>query len=327
MREPLVTVVMITYDHAPFISQAIEGVLKQKTDFAIELLIGEDCSTDGTDRIVQGYARRYPNTIRVVTSGRNVGAKKNCLRCMAAAKGRYVAFCEGDDFWQDPDKLQKQVSALESDPEHSWIFSDYDLYCQAEQSLVTRVNRRNGFRWPVHFGVAEVIGPRGGAIRTCTVMVRRSVLRQVIDGDPCLHKSSRFLMGDTQLFAELAAVVKPCYCPDSLATYRIHDGSATRLTDPVKAARFWHSAADMKLYLCEKYKLPEAVRKAHHEVWCDTALRLALHAGDRSLAETVRGKKQDLTWKEWARYYGSGSSTVRRLYLASVSLRNLLQPS
>jgi glycosyltransferase involved in cell wall biosynthesis len=327
VNKPLVSVIMLTYNHEAFIAQAIECALRQRTDFPFELVIGEDCSTDGTGRIVRGYAERNPDIIRIITSARNVGAKQNSQRCIAAGRGRYAAFCEGDDFWHSPDKLQTQVRELEGDPAHGWVFSDYDRYYEADQRTEKHVNERHGFRWPSPLGVEQVIGRRGGAIRTCTVMVRKILLRQVIDADPYLHQSERFLMGDTQLFAELAAITKTAYCPESLATYRIHDESATRSTDPVKAARFWHSAADMKLYLCHKYRLPDPVTRRHQEIWCDTALRLALHAGDRSLADAVRSRKRGFTWKEWIRYYGAGNTAVRSLYRATASLRTAWHPS
>ena len=87
MTVPLVSVKMITYNHAPFIAQAIEGVLQQKTNFPFELIIGEDCSTDGTREIVFEYQKKYPDIIRVITSDKNVGAKKNGIRTMKAVSG------------------------------------------------------------------------------------------------------------------------------------------------------------------------------------------------------------------------------------------------
>ena len=78
--KPLVSVKTITYNHEPYIRQCIEGVLMQKTDFPIEYVIGEDCSTDGTREIVAAYAQQYPDVIRLITSDRNVGARQNALR-------------------------------------------------------------------------------------------------------------------------------------------------------------------------------------------------------------------------------------------------------
>src|SRR4030042_6002267 len=123
MTEPLVSVKMITYNHAPYIAQAIEGVLQQKTNFPFELVIGEDCSTDGTRAIVLEYQRKYSDIIRVITSDNNVGAYENIRRTSKACRGRYVAFCDGDDFWHDPSKLQKQTDYLETHPECGLVYS------------------------------------------------------------------------------------------------------------------------------------------------------------------------------------------------------------
>ena len=113
LTKPLVTVRTSTYQHGPYIKQCIEGVLMQKTNFAFEFIIGEDFSTDGTREIVFEYAKKYPDIIRVFTADYNVGSKANGRRCINAARGKYMALCEGDDYWIDPLKLQKQVDFLE----------------------------------------------------------------------------------------------------------------------------------------------------------------------------------------------------------------------
>jgi len=122
--EPLVTVRTSTYNHGPFIRQCIESVLMQKTDFPFEYIIGEDCSTDETRAIVLELANEYPEIIRVITSDQNIGSKGNGRRCIRASRGKYMALCEGDDYWTDPRKLQKQVDILEANPDvvlcHHW---------------------------------------------------------------------------------------------------------------------------------------------------------------------------------------------------------------
>jgi glycosyltransferase involved in cell wall biosynthesis len=106
---------MITYNHEPFIAKAIEGVLMQKTRFDIELIIGEDCSTDNTRKICIDYKERYPDLIRLQLPDKNKGMMQNFKDVLEAATGKYIALCEGDDYWTDPYKLQKQVTILESD--------------------------------------------------------------------------------------------------------------------------------------------------------------------------------------------------------------------
>ena len=124
--KPMVTVRTSTYQHASFIKQCIEGVLMQKTDFPIEFIIGEDFSKDGTREIVFEYAKKYPDIIRVFTADYNVGSKVNGRRCINAARGKYMALCEGDDYWVDPLKLQKQVDFLEKNPDYNFSAGAYN---------------------------------------------------------------------------------------------------------------------------------------------------------------------------------------------------------
>lgn len=103
-----VSVILLTYNHEPFIAQAIESVMGQRTDATFEILIPEDCSTDRTRDIVLTYAGRYPETIRPLLSDRNVGGVRAYLRAYEAATGEFVAYLDGDDYWL-PDKLERQL--------------------------------------------------------------------------------------------------------------------------------------------------------------------------------------------------------------------------
>jgi len=128
--KPMVSVRTSTYQHAPYIKQCIESVLMQKTNFPFELIIGEDFSTDGTREIIFEYARKYPDVIRVVTADYNVGIKANGFRCIRRMRGKYIALCEGDDYWTDPHKLQKQVEFLEKHPGYSFCFHQVKVIYQ-----------------------------------------------------------------------------------------------------------------------------------------------------------------------------------------------------
>lgn len=111
---PLVSVCMTTYNHEQYIAQAIESVLCQQTNFGVEIVIGEDCSTDNTLKICQEYQRRYPDRIRIVASKQNVGMHANYRRTIEACRGKYIAMCDGDDWFSDENKLQMQVDMLEN---------------------------------------------------------------------------------------------------------------------------------------------------------------------------------------------------------------------
>jgi glycosyltransferase involved in cell wall biosynthesis len=108
---------MITFNHEPYIREAIEGVLMQQCNFPIELIIGEDCSDDKTRQICQEYATNY-SEINLLSSESNLGMMTNFIRTLQACTGKYMALCEGDDFWTDPLKLQKQVDFLEANEDY-----------------------------------------------------------------------------------------------------------------------------------------------------------------------------------------------------------------
>lgn len=145
MLTPKVSVSLITYNHAPFLEQAVESVLAQKTSFPFELIIGEDASTDGTRKIVQRFAAQHPELIRAHFHERsqNIGyegqptGRFNLVHNLRSARGQYVAMLDGDDFWTDPTKLQRQVDFLEAHPECSTCFHRVDFVDEAGEPLPT----------------------------------------------------------------------------------------------------------------------------------------------------------------------------------------------
>lgn len=129
-EKPFVSVWVITYNHAAFIEQCLDSILSQNTTFPFEVCIGEDDSSDGTREICQRYAATYPDIVRLFLRDRNDPARAGCagvwqfnfIETFKACRGHYVAACDGDDFWSDPHKLQKQVDFLERHPELSGCF-------------------------------------------------------------------------------------------------------------------------------------------------------------------------------------------------------------
>jgi glycosyltransferase involved in cell wall biosynthesis len=117
-----VSVAIITYNHAAFIAECLDSILMQETDFEWEIVIAEDASTDGTRDICKRYANLYPEKIRLLPESPNLGMIRNFTRVFEACRGAYMAFTEGDDFWTDKYKLQKQINHLESHPHQSLCF-------------------------------------------------------------------------------------------------------------------------------------------------------------------------------------------------------------
>ena len=119
MKSPVVSVICCTYNHEPYIRQCLEGFMMQKTDFPFEVLVHDDASTDNTSSIVKEFEAKFPDIIKPIYQLENQYHKKIDILTtylFSRAKGRYIALCEGDDYWTDPLKLQKQVDFLEQNP-------------------------------------------------------------------------------------------------------------------------------------------------------------------------------------------------------------------
>lgn len=174
MDKPLVTVICITYNHAPYIRDALEGFLAQQTRFPVEILVHDDASTDGTADIVRDYAQRYPDRIHPIFQQENQfskGVSPVPTFCFPLVRGKYVALCEGDDHWTDPAKLQRQVEALEKHPE-----ADLCAHCARR----TRNGRPAGFMAPrirnCIIPVEEVV--KGIPLATASLLCRADVYLQ-----------------------------------------------------------------------------------------------------------------------------------------------------
>lgn len=119
MGDIKLSVVFITYNHEPYLRESLEGVFMQETDFDFEVVVGEDCSTDGTRDIIREFDKKYPGRMQLIFREKNLGCPtRNVYETAMAAKGEYLAFLEGDDYWTDPKKLQKQVDFLEQHPDY-----------------------------------------------------------------------------------------------------------------------------------------------------------------------------------------------------------------
>ncbi len=279
---PLVSVCMITYNHRAFIKRAIRSVLNQKTDFPFELVIGEDFSTDGTREIVLEFANRYPEIITIIPHTQNVGSQQNEDKTERHCKGDYIAYCEGDDFWHDERKLQLQVNALKDDPSIGLVFSDYDRF-YAESGVTKKAYNAATNNYPPRELNPELIVKGGSSlyILTCTVMIRTSLLRTIIDGDPYLFSRSDIRVRDTSVWAEAAALSRLKYLPLSLATYTVNSESASKSCSRIKRIRFATEVYDIALYLARKHGFTKETRRELQTKWSRAAIRLAMHQSSR----------------------------------------------
>lgn len=224
--EILVSVCCITYNHDKYIAQAIEGFLMQKTTFKYEIIIGEDCSTDKTRLILNEYQSKNPNKIRVITRDGNVGALRNFSNVLENAKGKYIAFCDGDDYWIDPLKLQKQVDFLENNP-------DYVICCHYSKVIndLGDVTYSSDNLIPLIYSYEDLVVGRREETRVATVLMRNNKQILQIDQKEWFYRTygtDKFL----KLYATAVTGMKIYVIPEIMSCYRIHIGGIWSLIDP-----------------------------------------------------------------------------------------------
>lgn len=226
--KPVISVYMLAYRHEHFIAEAIDGVIAQQCNFPIELIIGEDCSPDRTREIALDYQRRHPQLVRVLTSEKNVGASANARRCQLACRGSLTAFCEGDDYWTDPLKLQLQADYLREHPDAGAVHSDFDhvLFRSGGYRTMRSFQRRTRERIPQGDIFPQLLS--GNFIQTCTLCVRTELVRDYRSSGLSID---RYPVGDWPLCLYISARTRIGYLNRSTAVYRKVPGSAMNSGD------------------------------------------------------------------------------------------------
>ncbi|SFS53692.1 glycosyltransferase [Lutibacter maritimus] len=222
---PLVSVLMITYGQEKYIEEAILSVLKQKISFKCELVIGNDCSPDGSHQIILGLIANNTNSnidIKYIHNEQNIGMMPNFINIYNMAKGKYIAFCEGDDYWLNSLRLQKQVDFLESNLDFNITVGRYNFYYEATNKLkrnkeLFNINKELKLKDYIAFNFAH----------TSTFLFRNNF--KLPNWIEKVHA------GDQSVFVLAADDKKIKYFNEVFSVYRVHRASVSHVVNPLKA--------------------------------------------------------------------------------------------
>lgn len=225
----MVSIKCITYNHEPYIRQCLEGFVMQKTNFRFEAVVHDDASTDGTADIIREYAEKYPDIIKPIYETENQYSKKDGSlgRIMdAACTGKYIAMCEGDDYWTDPLKLQKQVDFLETHLECSMCSGGIRKIYEGKvvDTVLFKKGDKIGFLYDINNYNNYAYS------WTLTICYRRGILPE---NWAQKYKYSR----DVVLIYELLKAGKGYYISELLADYRIHRGGVASMLSVTESSR------------------------------------------------------------------------------------------
>jgi len=286
----LASVCTLVYNHEKFIEESLVSTLNQQCSFDYEVVVGEDCSSDQSRNILINYKKQYGEKLNLLLPDKNLGMMGNFYATMDACTGKYIAFCEGDDFWNTQDKLQKQVDILEANPDVGLVFSNFNIKEKHRKVSSIIKNDPEYSVQPEEILVAN-------SIATCTVVCRRELLNEA----RAFLGEKRFAMGDYPLWLYIAQKSKIAYIDEPLATYRIVGGSATN-QGYQKQLAFLESQQEVKSYFMERFTYSESIQQRVRSEYLPKKLMLCFLTNRRSelkrCAQELKEKKGTMTQRE-----------------------------
>ncbi|MCH5225009.1 MAG: glycosyltransferase [Muribaculaceae bacterium] len=248
--KPLVAIKCITYNQELYLRDALEGFVMQKTDFPFVALVHDDASTDTTTKILKEYAEKYPNIIFPIYETENQHSKhdgsldKILFSALEATKAKYIALCEGDDYWIDPLKLQKQVSFLQSHSEYGMVYAIAKRYSQEKKEFMEPMGRP-------YKDIEEML-LESYQVPTASILYRADIYKEIYNK---YIKGKNWLMGDYPLSLGFMTISKIKFIPEEMSVYRILSNSACHFTSFDKLERFCKSSYEVEKFYASLNKL------------------------------------------------------------------------
>ena len=254
--ENIISVVILTYNQQDTIGRAIDSVLMQKCHVPFEIIIGEDASTDNTRVICQEYAKKHPDIIRLFCNEQNKGITDNYFDCLLQCRGQYIADCAGDDFWIDPDKLEKEVSVMESHPNVTMVITNWQYYDEQTQQTTPSRQQQHAPITPGRDLLRAIITQQNMSVfHLCTSLYRSDIFRKAYEEDTYMFRNKDLCSEDMQIASAMAWHGDIAYLPDVTLNYSISDRSVSNVTDSEKAFRFVSRTIELTNYLANKYHI------------------------------------------------------------------------
>lgn len=273
MMENMISVVVLTYNQEGTISRTLDSILMQQCHVPFEIVVGEDCSTDNTRAICERYAKNYPDIIRLICNPHNKGIVDNYFDCLLACRGKYIADCAGDDFWTDPQKLEKEVSIMEAHDNVTMVITNWQYYDEASHKTIPSRQQQHAPITPGRDLLKAIITQHNMSVfHLCTALYRADVFRKAYEEDTFLFRNKGFCSEDIQIAFSMALHGDIAYIPDITLSYSLGQNTVSNSTDDVKQFAFVQKMTDLIQYLATKHHINLA------DFFPDRIFSLGMHA-------------------------------------------------
>ena len=256
MMENKISVVVLTYNQETTISRTLDAILMQQCHVPFEIVIGEDCSTDNTRAICQAYAKKHPDIIRLFCNEQNKGIVDNYFDCLLACRGKYIADCAGDDFWTDPQKLEKEVQVMEAHEDVTMVITNWQYFDEKTQQATPSQQQHHAPITPGRKLLKAIITQHNMSVfHLCTALYRADVFRKAYEEDTYLFRNKSFCSEDMQIAFTMALNGNIAYLPDITLNYSQGTETASNSSDDVKQFWFVRKITDLIHYLASKHQI------------------------------------------------------------------------
>ena len=254
--ENIISVVILTYNQQDTIDRAIDSVLMQQCHVPFEIIIGEDASTDNTRAICQEYATKHPDIIRLFCNDRNKGITDNYFDCLLECRGKYIADCAGDDFWIDPEKLEKEVCVMESHPNVTMVITNWQLYNEQTRQISPSRQCQHAPITPGRDMLKAIITQKNMSVfHLCTALYRADIFRKAYEEDIHMFRNKDLCSEDMQIASAMAWYGDIAYLPDITLNYSVGGKGVSNINDSEKQFSFVKNSTILNQYLATKYQI------------------------------------------------------------------------
>ncbi|HIY48220.1 MAG TPA: glycosyltransferase family 2 protein [Candidatus Barnesiella excrementavium] len=256
-----VSVCITTYNLENYIAQTLNSILSQKTSFDFEILIGDDCSTDNTKNILLAYKEKYPDKIVLHFQSHNVGVNKNDYELIYLAKGEYIAWCDGDDYWIDDYKLEKQVRILDENPQYSCVHTLWRNFIACDNRFIDARFEQKDWEQKLSGSlyIEKLLTKQGSGFRFSSLLVRKEILIDSLNNDPSILINVEHLQNDFAIFCLLVYVAPAYLLKDITVVYRIRSESLSITNLQSKRYNYILKWVNLIVYLITKYNLSQKI--------------------------------------------------------------------
>jgi len=323
--QDLISVIVCTYNQQDTIGRTLDSILAQQCHLPIEIVIGEDGSTDDTLAVCQRYEQQHPDKIRILANKPNKGFVRNYFDCLRACQGKYIADCSGDDFWIDETKLEESSLILDKNPNVGIVHTDWLRYDERTGQLQSPSEEKQKVSPRGDLEGAILMPGQRPAIHLCTSLYRNDWVRQAMQDYPQFFDPDAYRCEDIQIAFFLARMGDVAYIDRPTLAYSCGGNTISNPDNEEKQFHFWANVTRLSFDLANTFHVSDKRLKAFFQARIHKLLMHAFRSGKKSLRKEALRMQQEMRVSNNWKIRLAKILTIPGIWQAMLSLRNFVK--